>query len=146
MLTRDIWRQNYNHFSYYCHYSYLKERNFCVDLFLRVIFLTFRVDLILRIGYRWIFREDLYSRSLVEFLNLNFLWQTFFSNTSKWLYSSFNHWCLFFRQRISTVKCSEAQNREGRGGSWMWLWKNNWKLISRGTGCNEKRKRAHIRN
>ena len=36
-----------------------------MDLFSRVIFLTFRVDLISRIGYRWIFREDLCSQILV---------------------------------------------------------------------------------
>ena len=83
MLIRDIWRQSYNHFSYYCHYSYL-------------------------------------------------------SNTSKWQHSLFNHWCLFFHERISTVKYSQAQNREGSGRSWMWVWKNNWKLISRGTGCNKQ--------
>ena len=44
---------------------YLKERNFRLDLFSRVIFLIFRVDLISRIGYRWIFREDLFSQILV---------------------------------------------------------------------------------
>ena len=38
-----------------------------MDLFSRVIFLTFRVDLISRTGYRWVFREDLFSRILVLF-------------------------------------------------------------------------------
>ena len=38
---------------------YFKERDFRADLLSRVIFLTFRVDLISRIGYRWIFGEDL---------------------------------------------------------------------------------------
>ena len=44
------------------------ERNFRVDLFSRVIywgFFTFRVYLISQIGYRWIFREDLFSRILI---------------------------------------------------------------------------------
>ena len=36
-----------------------------MDLFSRVIFLTFRVDLISRTGYGWVFREDLFSRILV---------------------------------------------------------------------------------
>ena len=31
-----------------------------MDLFLQIIFLTFEVDLILRISYLWIFREDLF--------------------------------------------------------------------------------------
>ena len=35
------------------------------EKFTRVIFLKFRVDLISRIGYRWIFREDLFSQILV---------------------------------------------------------------------------------
>ena len=37
-----------------------------MDLFLRVIFLTFPVDLISQIGYWRIFREDLFSRILVS--------------------------------------------------------------------------------
>ena len=36
-----------------------------MDLLLRVIFLTFRVDLISRIDYRRIFRDDLFLRILV---------------------------------------------------------------------------------
>ena len=36
-----------------------------MDLLLRVIFLTFREDLISRIGYRRIFRDDLFLRILV---------------------------------------------------------------------------------
>ena len=35
------------------------------EKFSRVIFLKFRVDLILRIGYQWIFREDLFLQILV---------------------------------------------------------------------------------
>ena len=35
------------------------------EKFTRVIFLKFYVDLISRIGYRWIFREDLFSQILV---------------------------------------------------------------------------------
>ena len=50
LLIRNISRQNYNHYSHYCYCSYLKKINVCVDLSLRVIFLTFRVDLILQIG------------------------------------------------------------------------------------------------
>ena len=50
LLIRNISRQNYNHYSHYCYCSYLKEINFSVDLSLRVIFLAFRVDLILQIG------------------------------------------------------------------------------------------------
>ena len=38
-----------------------------MDLFSRVFFLTFRLDLILRFGYLRIFREDLFSRIFVEF-------------------------------------------------------------------------------
>ena len=44
---------------------YLKERNFRVGLFSRVIFLTFRVDLISRIGYQRVFHKDLFSWILV---------------------------------------------------------------------------------
>ena len=36
-----------------------------MDLFSGVIFLTFRVDLISRISYRWIFGDDLFWRILV---------------------------------------------------------------------------------
>ena len=43
----------------------LKKRNFRMDLFSRVIFLIICADLISQIGYRWIFREDLFSRILV---------------------------------------------------------------------------------
>ena len=68
LLIRDTWRQNYNHFFCYCHYSYLKKRNWIY--FRESFFLTFHVDLILRIGYQWIFHEDLYSRILVEFPDL----------------------------------------------------------------------------
>ena len=34
-------------------------------IYFRESFLTFRVDLISRIGYRWIFRKDLFSPILV---------------------------------------------------------------------------------
>ena len=44
---------------------YLKERNFHVDLFSRVIFLAFLMDLISRIGYQSIFRKDLILPILV---------------------------------------------------------------------------------
>ena len=44
---------------------YFKEGNFFVDLFSWVTLLIFPVDLISRIAYRWIFREDLFSRILV---------------------------------------------------------------------------------
>ena len=50
---------------------FLKERNFRVDLFSRVIFLTLNVDLISRIGYRWIFREDLISLLKVNTTDLS---------------------------------------------------------------------------
>ena len=39
--------------------------DFLVDLYSRVIFLTFRMDLISRTGYRWIFHEDLFWWILV---------------------------------------------------------------------------------
>ena len=41
------------------------KRDFREDLFSRVIFLRFRVDLISQIGYPWIFCEDFFSRMLV---------------------------------------------------------------------------------
>ena len=44
---------------------YLKERNFHVDLFSRVIFLAFPMDLISRIGYQSIFRKNLILPILV---------------------------------------------------------------------------------
>ena len=47
----------------------LKERNFGVDLFLRIIFLIFCVDLISRIGYRWNFHEDIISRKSRKFVS-----------------------------------------------------------------------------
>ena len=48
--------------------NYLKKRNFCAHYFTRVIFLTFHVDLISRIAFRWIFRKDLFSRILVLYI------------------------------------------------------------------------------
>ena len=48
--------------------NYLKKRSFRVDFFKWVIFLTFRVDLILRTGFRWNFREDLFLRILVLYI------------------------------------------------------------------------------
>ena len=102
------------------------------------------MDLILESGSRWIFCENLFSQILVEFPNLNFLWQAFFSNTSKWLHSLFNHWCLFFRKRFYTVKYSQVQNREGRGEGWVLGVKKNWKLISRWVAINRWRGTHHI--
>ena len=45
--------------------NYLNEINFCMDLFSRVIFLTFHVDSISLIGYQWIFCKHLFSKILV---------------------------------------------------------------------------------
>ena len=64
ITTRIFYHQLACH-NWKCKNIYLKERNFRVDLLSRVIFLIFRVDLILRIDYLGIFCEDLFSRILV---------------------------------------------------------------------------------
>ena len=51
-------------------------------IFASHFFFTFRVDLISRIGYRWIFREDLFSQILVlsMFYIFSFFRGLFFSS------------------------------------------------------------------
>ena len=49
----------------YASTNYLKERSFAWVYFCESFFFTFCVDLISRIGYRWIIRENLLLRILV---------------------------------------------------------------------------------